>query len=101
MSFLVWPSRLIPLLENAGLFYEVHIFVDTENAPGDAIGTTVLKLGHELNATAVVLAANDTASLAVPMQHIVHISTKQSPENLDWMGRCSKCKDGGVRCLTS
>ena len=53
--------RLLPLLE--GLLYEVHIFVDTENAPPDAIGSTLLRLATKLGASAVVLAANDQASL--------------------------------------
>lgn len=53
-------AKLLPLLESGPqLFYDVHIYVDTWNAPPEAVGTTILRLATELRAAAVVLATND------------------------------------------
>ena len=52
-------SRFVPVLEQAKAHFDVHLFVDTENAPADAIGATVLRLATELEVPALVLAAND------------------------------------------
>jgi hypothetical protein len=42
-----------------GVFYDVRIFVDTWNAPISEVGTAVLRVAAELNAFAIVVAAND------------------------------------------
>lgn len=53
-------KRLLPLIEeDSRLFYSVHVYVDTWNAPPEAVGTTVLRSAAELQAFAVVLASND------------------------------------------
>lgn len=50
------------MLKAARLLYEVHMFVDTWNAPPDAVGATWLRLAADLKAAAVVLGANDRVS---------------------------------------
>jgi len=58
-SQLYLKQKFVPILVEAGLLYEVHVFVDTFAAPPDAVGHTVLTLAAELHAAAVVVAAND------------------------------------------
>lgn len=50
------------MLKAARLLYEVHMFVDTWNAPPDAVGTTWLRLAADLKAAAVVLSASSKVS---------------------------------------
>lgn len=54
--------RLLPLVP-AGVFYDVRIFLDTWNAPVSEVGTAVLRVAAELNAFAIVVAANDQVRL--------------------------------------
>jgi hypothetical protein len=50
--------RLLPLVP-PGVFYDVRIFLDTWNAPISEVGTAVLRVAAELDAFAIVVAAND------------------------------------------
>ena len=58
---LVW-CRLLPLVP-PGVFYDVRIFLDTWNAPVSEVGTAVLRVAAELDAFAIVVAANDQVRL--------------------------------------
>ncbi len=84
----------MPQLEAARLLYEMHVFVDTFNAPADAVGGTVLSLAADLRAAAVVVAANDgvadkevlvsaaplqPCSAALPDSHVIMFAALLSP----------------------
>ena len=47
-------GRHLPFMEALGVPYEVHMFVDTLNAPPDAIGGTTFRVAEQLGASLIV-----------------------------------------------
>ena len=46
--------RHLPFMEALGVPFEVHMFVDTLNAPADAIGGTAFRVAEQLGASLIV-----------------------------------------------
>ena len=49
----VW-CRFVPIMEALEVPYDVHLFVDTRNAPPDALGAMVLRVAKDLGASVIV-----------------------------------------------